>query len=60
MFVGSAWQNDTKSLFYDSNSKRGGVLLHAKVRRPMDELTLGVDCNLRGQAKYPRRHQTLS
>lgn len=31
MFVGSSWQNDTKTLFYDSNSQRGGVLLHAKV-----------------------------
>ena len=31
MFVGKSWNANTKKLFYDSNSKRGGVLMHAKV-----------------------------
>ena len=31
MFVGKSWTAGTKKLFYDSNSKRGGALMHAKV-----------------------------
>jgi hypothetical protein len=32
MFVGKSWKVVTKHLFHDANSKRGGVLMHSKVR----------------------------
>lgn len=31
IFAGKGWNANTKDLFYDSNSKRGGILMHAKV-----------------------------
>ncbi|WVF69182.1 hypothetical protein IAT40_003957 [Kwoniella sp. CBS 6097] len=31
MFCGKAFNNVTKGLFYDANSKRGGVLMHTKM-----------------------------
>ncbi|WVQ96684.1 hypothetical protein IAU59_003790 [Kwoniella sp. CBS 9459] len=31
MFCGKAFNNITKGLFYDANSKRGGVLMHTKM-----------------------------
>ncbi|WVN85061.1 uncharacterized protein L203_100203 [Cryptococcus depauperatus CBS 7841] len=31
MFVGKGWNNNTKHLFYDSSSKRGGILMHSKI-----------------------------
>ncbi|WVQ83069.1 hypothetical protein IAT38_005207 [Cryptococcus sp. DSM 104549] len=31
MFAGKGWNTATKPLFHDSNSKRGGVLMHSKV-----------------------------
>jgi tyrosyl-DNA phosphodiesterase-1 len=31
MFLGKSWNDTTKKLFYDANSKRGGALMHAKV-----------------------------
>lgn len=31
MFCGKAFSGVTRQLFYDANSKRGGVLMHAKV-----------------------------
>ena len=31
MFCGKAMSAVTRPLFYDANSKRGGVLMHAKV-----------------------------
>lgn len=31
MFVGAGWKDETRQLFHDSNSQRGGVLMHAKV-----------------------------
>jgi hypothetical protein len=34
MFCGKAFNAVTKKLFHDSNSKRGGVLMHAKVSCP--------------------------
>jgi hypothetical protein len=33
MFVGKAWHKVTQPLFHDANSKRGGVLMHAKVSK---------------------------
>lgn len=33
MFCGKAFNSVTKRLFHDSNSKRGGVLMHAKASR---------------------------
>lgn len=31
MFVGKAWGSSVKTLFHHARSKRGGVLMHAKV-----------------------------
>ncbi|AAW43200.2 expressed protein [Cryptococcus deneoformans JEC21] len=31
IFAGKGWNANTKYLFYDSNSKRGGILMHAKM-----------------------------
>ncbi|KJE03342.1 tyrosyl-DNA phosphodiesterase 1 [Cryptococcus gattii NT-10] len=31
IFAGKGWNANTKDLFYDSNSKRGGILMHAKM-----------------------------
>lgn len=33
IFAGKGWNANTKDLFYDSNSKRGGILMHAKVSK---------------------------
>lgn len=33
IFAGKGWNANTKDLFYDSNSKRGGILMHSKVNK---------------------------
>lgn len=33
IFAGKGWNANTKGLFYDSNSKRGGILMHSKVSK---------------------------
>lgn len=40
MFCGTSYNDKTRSLFHDANSKRGGVLMHTKVcRHPLRPLT---------------------
>lgn len=43
MFCGKAWNKVTAPLFHDSNSKRGGVLMHAKVGLVMIHSVLWPD-----------------
>lgn len=37
MFCGRGFNSVTKKLFFDANSKRGGVLMHAKVSLTVHE-----------------------
>jgi hypothetical protein len=47
MFVGKGWNKVTQPLFHDANSKRGGVLMHAKVSKHI-QLTLASGLKLTG------------